>query len=204
MEKYELTRSKEETLLYLILHAPGDKSEPIKGSAWLHEITRYLSDAETDRVLAPGFVFFIPSLQAIVDRGIDSGMMREGAGGSLLLTEEGLRVARDLWARTPPSECLRVSSAKEFFNDLEYGELYAFAHTDFDTNPPTYRGSDLGRVDAAVGMISRQKVSVSVAVAISGLSEDDFFKELDARGVHAYSIDKSEFDASLARIESVT
>ena len=201
MEKHELAGSKE-TLLYLILHAPGDKSEPIKGSAWLHEIARDLSEAGTDSVLAPGFVFFSPSLQAIVDRGIRSGTMREGPGGSLRLTGDGLRVARDLWDRTPPSERLRVSSAKEFFNDLEYGELYAYAHTDLYTNPPTYRGSDLGRVNIAVGLVRRRKVSVSVAVAISGLSEDGFFKELKARGIHAYSIDKAEFDAALARVES--
>lgn len=207
MEKYELARSKEETRLYMILHAPGDKSEPVTGSAWLHEMARNLSDAGTDRCLdAPGFVFFSPSLQAIVDRGIASGMMRQdGARGSLHLTGDGLRVARDLWARAPPSERLHVSSAKEFFNDMTYAELCAFARAEFPDANPAIRGElDSERTDAAVSLLGRQKVSVSKAVAISGLSESDFFKELEARGVSAYSIDKSEFDASLARIEGAT
>lgn len=204
MEKYQLARTKEETRLYLILHAPGNKSEPVTGSAWLHEISRVLS-ARTGRDLASGFMHPISTLQAIIDEGIASDMiLQKGRDGPLRLTRDGLRVAHDLWTRTPPSERLRVSSAKEFFNDMTYGELRAYAHADLDADPDAGACFDQERVDAAVSLFRRLKVSVSRAVTISGLSEDDFFKELKARDIPPYAVDKSKFDASLARIASVT
>ena len=204
MEEYQSARTKEETRLYLILHAPGNKSEQVTGSAWLHEISRVLSDAGTDRDLASGFMLS-PTLKAIIDEGIASGMMlQEGGDGPLRLSRDGLRVAHDLWTRTPPSERLRVSSAKEFFNDMTYDELRAYARADSDADPDTDVCFDQERVDAAVSLFRRLKVSVSRAVTISGLSEDDFFKELKARDIPPYAVDKSKSDASLARIESVT
>ena len=178
MKEYQSARTKEETRLYLILRAPGNKSEPVTGSAWLHDIFRVLSDAGTDRDLASGFMLS-PTLKAIMDEGIASGMMlQEGGDGPLRLSRDGLRVARDLWTRTPQSERLRVSSAKEFFNDMTYGELCAHARADSDADPDAGARFDQERVDAAVSMFRRLKVSVSRAVTISGLSEGDFFKEL--------------------------
>lgn len=205
MEKYQLARTKEETRLYLILHAPGNKSEAVTGSAWLREISRVLYDARTDRDLASGFMHLSSTLKAIIDKGIASGMiLQEGSDGSLRLTHDGLRVAHDLWTQTPPSERSRVSSAKEFFNDMTYGELRAYAGADLDADPDAGACFDQERVDAAVSLFQRLKVSVSRAVTISGLSEGDFFKELKARDIPPYAIDKSKFDASLARIASVT
>ena len=57
MEKYcELTGSKEEQSLFLILYAPGDANEPVKGRAWLHEMAHEVMRNRRD--LAFGAQYF--------------------------------------------------------------------------------------------------------------------------------------------------
>ena len=204
----------EEKYLYLLLYAPGytDKfNETIHGNTWLHKLMHTISKSipkinyEFDEY---NFGAFSPSLQTIQIQNKSSGIIEQSFGdGPLQLSPRGTRIAKKLWFESDDKERQLISEVKKFLNEMRYWEVIAFSYS---TYPETTSHSEIKpqfiktRMIAAINLFKRHKISLSKAASIAGLSIEKFEKELLARQINPYELNKENYEKSLKIIESIT
>jgi len=174
----------------VILYALGTLGyQPLRSKTKLEKLLFLLSNVFKD---LKGLLRFEPYLlgpySQIVDDSLED-LMRYGlvdeCGNSYFLTEKGKKIYDRL---TPEKELLEVlEDFKQFLNDLPDDELLAFIYVTY----PEYKAESAkwnylqnNRVEIALSLLKKQKVSFNKAVEISGLSANGFLGVLQKRGVH--------------------
>ncbi|NIP62206.1 MAG: hypothetical protein GWN01_16195 [Nitrosopumilaceae archaeon] len=204
----------EEKYLYLILFAPGYTkkfNEPIRGNTWLQKQVHVLSKTiknlgyEFDE---HNFGAFSAPLGIVQIQNKSSGLIEQPPeDGPIRLTEKGLNAAKKIWQKTSFNERNVISQIKEFFNDMNYWELISFSYSTF---PETTLKSEIRtdfqkhRINAAINLFKRKKLSLSKAIKVAGISEEEFVKLLKKRGISPYSLDEETYKKSLDIIEGIT
>ena len=198
-----------EKLLRLLLYAPGHTSafnERVAGRTWMQKQMYMVQDS----VPGASFAFephrygaYSPELHAMQQELVGSGIIEEADSRphSMRLTPEGVRGSRPLWGEASGTVRDALSETKEFTNDMSFDELIADSYSTFPDM--TDRSEILGdfestRVEAACGLLSRDKVTLQKAVEISGLGHDDFLLRLDERGIPAFIADESSLEEQIA------
>ena len=108
------------------------------------------------------------------------------------LTQDGLVLARDLWEKASDDLKKLVTDTKKLFNNMTKDELLSYIYSSY---PEWTENSDIReqvekkRIDAAVSLFSKEKVSLGRAAAIAGLTVLMFTSVLQERRVpiHSYS-----------------
>ena len=206
--------SEEEKYFYLLLYSPGfsDKvNEQMKGNTWLQKQLHVISLLHNEL----GYEFdkhyfgtFSPVLQIIQEQNLQSGLIQQPTEkGPIWLSETGLKEAKKLWGKTKNSEKQIIQQVKKFLNDMKYWELIAYSYSSF---PETTENSEIWlefqktRMDSAISLFKKNKISLKKAVSIAGMEIEEFEKLLQEKNIPAYSIKKDDFERSLEYLENIT
>ena len=119
----------------------------------------------------------------------ESGLvcMPDGDGWPIHLTKAGLATAKS--QKYDTGVCEALVSMREFLGGMSYGEMIAFTYTKY---PEMKERSEIlgyyeeNRAQAAVSLHQQGKVSLSLAVEISGMPPEEFEDMLDDNGMPLY------------------
>lgn len=104
--------------------------------------------------------------------------------GGYKLTQKGMSVFKHL---NPKKEIIAVlSDFKDFLHDLSDDELLAFiyfSYPNFTQESARFKEIERSRVELAISLFSKEKISYSKALEISGKNATEFDNVLKKRGV---------------------
>lgn len=206
--------SPEEKYYYLLLYSPGSKgvlNEPVRGNTWLQKEMFLL--AKNLRNLHPEFDehhfgAFSPVLDILTKQNTLSDLVSQSNNkGHLSLTPKGVEFASKLWNSASKYEKEIVIEIKSFLNDLDLWELISFSYSTF---PETVERSDIiekfqqTRVESAISLFMKKKISLEKAASISGKTIQDFMRLLKKRNIPIFETDETEFKDGLRHLENNT
>jgi predicted HTH domain antitoxin len=119
------------------------------------------------------------------------------------LTAQGLALARDCWEKASSDLRKLVLDTKKLFNNMTKDELLAYIYF---TYPEWTENSDIReqvegkRIDAAVSLFSKGKVSLGKAAAIAGHTVQTFMVVLQERGVPIRSYSDEDLREELSGV----
>ncbi len=123
------------------------------------------------------------TLENILDDLIKLGLVVK-KGVKYELTEKGKKLYAHL---KPKKELIKViEDFKEFLNDLPDDEILAFVYVtypDYISESAKWDELKKDRVEIAISLLKKEKVSFGKAVEISGLTSQKFEKILEERGI---------------------
>lgn len=171
----------------LALLGLGDEPE-VRGDLHLQK-EMYLLSRQLDALAAA--CNFNPYLKGPYSEDVDaalsdlriSGLVDEGRGGRIRLTDEGRALFDDLRAEIPDDVKDRIEESKDFFDDMTDDELLVFIYSvypDMATESVVRERVMNKRVPLAKKLYLREKVSLERAAQLAGLKITEFRRELQA------------------------
>jgi predicted HTH domain antitoxin len=177
-------------ILYL-LYAQG--KEPVKGKLWLHKELFLVSKNDPDLDYEADFsahlmgpysedldeaLSQLESIKVIDFLGKDSGPIR--------LSPLGVEIAKEVAKNIPEKIKVIIDEMKSFVNDMTERELLAYIYFSFpDMTRESVKLEEIAkdRLDLAIKLYSKEKVSLEKASNIAGLPVKDFINELKKKGI---------------------
>ena len=203
-----------EAYLYLLMYAPGnavDCNESIPGAAWLQKEMRLLMTT------VPGLELeftggrlgaYCRDLDDMRTRGVELGYITQLGRESdpFWLSERGLGVGRRLWDGADEDTKREVSDLKRLVNDMSYDEMVAFSCSVFPdaANSEIMGQFDRTRMDAAVSLFRKGKISLERAAHVAGLPRGELVPILEGRGIPAYAARSGGMLAHVRELEAIT
>ncbi|NPA63331.1 MAG: hypothetical protein GXN95_07285 [Methanococci archaeon] len=173
----------------IILYALGAlNNTPLNSKIKLHKLLFLVSNVfpQLNKLLEFEEHFLGPyseKINYILDDLISLGLV-EKKGGKYKLTEKGMEIYKRLKPKPELKEVLE--DFKEFIHDLTDDEILAFIYVSY----PKYTKESIKwdelkkrRVDLAISLLKKQKVSFGKAAQIAGLSPIEFEELLLKRGI---------------------
>lgn len=174
----------------VILYALGALDyQPLRSKTKLEKLLFLLSNVFKDlKGLLRFEPYFLGPYSQIVDDSLEDliryGLVDE-SNNTYFLTEKGKLIYDRL---TPKEELLEVlGDFKQFLNDIPDDEVLAFIYVtypEYTTESAKWNKLKTKRVEIALSLLQKQKVSFNKAVEISGLTANSFLGVLHNRGVH--------------------
>lgn len=204
----------EEKYFLMLLYAPdknGKFGAPIRGSLWLQkemfllsknfdELTELYFD---DHQYGP----YSPTVEAMQRLFTNSDIIQQPIEqGPIVPTLRGKDIAAKLWRNSLEQISKIVAGVKQLLNDLSPWEVIALIYTSY---PETTVNSDVveqynkKRLDSAVSLFRKKKVSLEKAAQIGGKSLEEFLPILKKRKIPAFEVDKARFEEDLSFIENI-
>ena len=191
-------------LLQMFLYTPVEGSEPnvpVPNRSHLH---KQLFHAAID-VPGIGTRFeggrhgpFSKELAAAEDGAVSEGTVeRSGADGlgEMRLTEAGIKVAEELWSRPKEIAGIILPAIKEHMNDMSYIELvssiYA-SHPEIAKNAEDLELYKKYRVEAAVSLVIKRKITVARGSEIAGMPQADFTDMLYENKIYVFAPEEED------------
>jgi predicted HTH domain antitoxin len=204
----------EEKFLLLLMYAPnrqGKLGTGLRGNLWLQKdmfllskATPELKDLKFDEHL---FGPYSPAVQAMKTQHLNSRTLHQRfENGPMVLTDKGMNIARQVWAKASEYEKNLVTKVKQFLNEMDTWEMISFIYSSY---PETTINSDVvdqyqkKRVDAALSLYRRKMVSLERASNIAGKSLEDFEKLLRSKGIARPNSEGSDITEELRQLERI-
>ncbi|MCJ7430139.1 UPF0175 family protein [Candidatus Bathyarchaeota archaeon] len=175
-----------------ILLIGANSFQPIRGKLWFQKelflIARNIGELAEEADFESDF---IGPYSEIADEELDQ-LKREGivSKEKVELTPLGRDVANRLRVQSPPAILKLVSEMKRFLNNLTKEELLGFiyySYPEMRVDSVEFAEIDKNRVQIAISLFGKRKVSLGKAALIAGMSQDDFISELKATGVRVFA-----------------
>lgn len=175
-----------------ILLIGANSFQPVRGKLWYQKELFLI--AQNIRKLAEEADFesdFIGPYSEIADEELDQ-LKREGivSKEKVELTPLGRDVANRLQGQTPPQILELISEMKRFLNNLTKEELLGFIYYSYPKmriESVEFAEIDKNRVQIAISLFGKRKVSLGKAAQIAGMSQADFISELKAIGIRVFA-----------------
>jgi predicted HTH domain antitoxin len=178
------------TQKYTVLLLGANNTEPITGKVWFQKELFLISqnlprlEEETEfegSLLGP----FSENANAELDRLQIEGLAT--LDGKIKLTPKGIEAADRLKLKASKETLELVSDMKSFINDLTEDEMLAYVY--FSYPDMTLESIELDRIrerriELAMSLYRKRKVSIGKASLIAGLSQEDFIRKAQANGKH--------------------
>jgi predicted HTH domain antitoxin len=202
----------EEKYFLMLLYAPdksGKFGAPIRGSLWLQK-EMFLLSKNFDELRELHFDDhhygpYSPTVEAIQKLFTNSDIVQQPIEqGPIVPTSRGKDIAAKLWHNSQISRI--VSGVKQLLNDLSPWEIIALIYASY---PETTVNSDLveqynrKRLDSAIRLFKKKKVSLEKAAQIGGKTLEEFLHILKKRKIPAVEIDKARLEKDLSSIENI-
>jgi hypothetical protein len=175
-----------------ILLIGANSFQPIRGKLWFQKelflVARNIGELAEEADFESDF---IGPYSEIADEELDQ-LKREGivSKEKVELTPLGRDVANRLRVQSPPAILKLVSEMKRFLNNLTKEELLGFiyySYPEMRVDSVEFAEIDKNRVQIAISLFGKRKVSLGKAALIAGMSQDDFISELKATGVRVFA-----------------
>lgn len=195
-----------ERYLLLLLYAPGPRgvqSEPIRGSLWLQKELFLVSrnvEALVEEFEAYRLGPFSEAMEEYESQLEISGYVESTTSG-LGLTARGKTIAKEIWESADEKDRMLVQDAKSLLNDLTRDELLVLIYSNFEelTVNSDIRGEIAQkRVEVAVSLFSKRKVTLERAAKIAKMPLPRFMSLLKAKGIRAVEITGDELKEELS------
>jgi len=167
-----------ELLLLAVLYV--DNAKPINGKVFLQKII-FVLDRNIEEIKARFDGYYIgpysEDLEIALEQFTSSGYIIIGKHNKIFLSEKGLNLAQEVISRISKERLDIISDIKKFFNDLTQHELIAIIYSTF---PEYAEKSDIKKeyasykMDAAISLYKKGKISLSKAAEIAGMKIEDF------------------------------
>ena len=194
-----------ERYLLLLLYAPGPRGiqgEPIRGDLWLQKelflvsrnVEPLLEEFEAYR-LGP----FSESVEEYKSQLEISGYVELTPSG-ITLTTKGKPIAQGVWESADDDDRRLVQEAKSLLNDLSRDELLALIYSTFEeltVNSDIKEEIAHKRVEAALSLFRKQKVTLERAAKIAQMPLPRFMNLLKRKGIRAVEITADELKEEL-------
>jgi predicted HTH domain antitoxin/uncharacterized protein YwgA len=175
-----------------ILLIGANSFQPVKGKLWFQK--ELFLVAQNIKELAEEADFesdFIGPYSEIADEELEQ-LRREGIvfKEKIELTPNGRNVANRLQEQVPPAILKLVSEMKRFLNDLTKEELLGFIYYSYPKmriDSVEFAEIDKNRVQIALVLFRKQKVSLGKAALIAGICQADFISELKANDIKIFA-----------------
>ncbi|RLI96980.1 MAG: hypothetical protein DRP00_04630 [Candidatus Aenigmatarchaeota archaeon] len=189
--------SEAEKYVLMLLYA---KKRGVKGSLWfqkeMFELSKSFEElAEELDFSAYSYGPWSESLLEVKDMLENSGLIVQREDRMLVLTKEGEEIARTLWCRADEKTRALIIETKSFLEDLEWDELLLYIYV---TSPGMadksvkYRDVISRRIDIALKMFLKGKVSMEMAAKLAGLPVIEFRKLAIAKGAKPFIASESD------------
>jgi uncharacterized protein YwgA len=175
-----------------ILLIGANSFQPIKGRLWFQKELFLIAQNVGELAEEADFESdFIGPYSEIADEELDQ-LRREGivSKGKVELTPLGRDVANRLREQSPPAILRQISDMKRFLNNLTKEELLGFiyySYPEMRVDSVEFAEIDKNRVQIAISLFGKRKVSLGKAALIAGMSQDDFISELKATGIRVFA-----------------
>ena len=141
---------------------------------------------------------FSKELAAAEDEAVSEGTVERSSAdglGEMRLTEAGIKVAEELWSRPKEIAGIILPAIKEHMNDMSYIELvsstYA-SHPEIAENAEDLELYKKYRVEAAVSLIIRRKITVSRGSEISDMYHGDLMDMLYENKIYVFAPEEED------------
>jgi hypothetical protein len=181
------------TQKYSILLLSANRNQPITGKVWFQKelflISQNISRLEDETE-------FEGSLLGPYSENADAELEQlriEGLAeldGKIRLTAEGQEVSKSLETRASKETKEIISEMKSFLNDLSEDELLGFIYFSYPNmviESIKFEEIKRKRVEIAISLYRKRKVSLGKAALIAGLNQEDFIKKAQANSVTVFS-----------------
>jgi len=164
-----------EDLILIVLYAANGKS---KGKLWLQKEIFELSklcEIEELEFKAYDYGPYSESIQNYIDSLQNSEYIKD-----LELTENGKKIASELWNNINNEEKTLIKEIVNFFESLEKDELLLYIYV---KSPAMAEKSEVkdkilkNRVKIALDMLKNEKISIGLAAKLAGLNIEEIKKE---------------------------
>jgi predicted HTH domain antitoxin len=181
------------TQKYIILLLSANNNEPIIGKVWFQKelflisqnLPRLEEEAEFEGSLLGPF-------SENANAELDQLQIEDLAAldGKIRLTPKGIEAADRLKLKASKETLELVSDMKSFINDLTEDEMLAyvyFSYPDMTLESIILERIRKKRVEIAVSLYRKRKVSIGKAAFIAGVSQEDFIRKAQESGISVFS-----------------
>lgn len=185
-----------EKYILMLLYAAKGK---IRGKLWLQkemfELSKSFKElAEELDFNAYSYGPYSEALDEYLDMLVNSGLVEiedTGKAQVLKLSDRGFELAKNIWSKEGDEKEI-VKEVSDFLEGLEKDELLLYIYV---TSPPEMsEKSDIKeeilrrRVDTALKMLEKGKISLSLAAKISGLTVNELIEKAIKRKIKLFDI----------------
>ena len=188
-------------LLQMFLYAPVEGSGfnvPVPNRSHLHkQLFRASRRIPGTRFKGGRYGPFSKDLAAAEDGAVLEGTVKssDNGRGEIRLTEAGIKVAKGLWSRPKEIAGIILPAIKEHMNDMSYIELvssiYA-SHPEMAKNAEDLELYKKYRVEAAVSLFIKRKISSERGSEIAGMHISDFTDMLYKNDIYALATEEDK------------
>ncbi|MDA7953144.1 MAG: UPF0175 family protein [Nitrosopumilus sp.] len=188
-------------LLLMFLHAPvGDSGSnvPVPNRSHLHkQLFRASRRIPGIRFEGGRYGPFSGELAAAEDEAVSEGTVKSSADGrgEIRLTEAGIKAAEELWSRPKEKAKIVLYAIKELMNDMSYIELVSSiytSHPEMAENAGDLELYKKYRVEAAISLVIRRKITVARGSEIAGMAQADFTDMLYENKIYVFAPEEDD------------
>ncbi|MBI3860246.1 MAG: UPF0175 family protein [Thaumarchaeota archaeon] len=193
----------------MLLYAPdarGKLAQPLPGRTWcqkeLFVVSKHVPELGESADYAPYIMgSYSEVVEEIQDQFFISGFT-EMVDGAIKLSLEGRKMAEATWISADARERQVVSNVKTLLNDLSYLELLGLVYTEYPDSAiksEMVAAVDSRRLEIAINLFRKGKVSLVKAATIASLSTQEFSGILKVKGIDLAEVEENTIlnDAAL-------
>ncbi|MDA7943879.1 MAG: UPF0175 family protein [Nitrosopumilus sp.] len=189
-------------LLQMFLYAPVEGSGfnvPVPNRSHLHkQIFRASRRIPGTRFEGGRHGPFSKELAAAEDEAVSEGTVERNSSdglGEMSLTEAGIKAAEELWSRPKEKATTVLCAIKELMNDMSYIELVSSIYTSDPEMAQNAGDQELYkkyRVEAAVSLVIKRKITVARGSEIAGMPQADFTDMLYENKIYVFAPEEED------------
>lgn len=195
-----------EKYLFLLLYSEGgskQKAEPVRGDTWLQkEMFLIFRNVQTPReeFEADYYGPFSETVDEYAEQLEISGYITRSASG-LKLTPKGEQIASEMWQDESEKNQQIIRDVKTFLNDMTIDELLVFIYSTYEKFAEQSEIKDeveRKRIDVAISLFRKHKISLKRAANIAKLSLQEFIALLQSKKIPIYEYTDEELREELS------
>lgn len=199
-----------ERYLLLLLRAPGSggkQGEPVKGNLWLQK-ELYLVSRNVKQLTEDFEAYRLGPFSEAVEEyesQLRVSHFIDVTPAGIKLTSKGQEIAEGIWNQASKDDQALVSQVKSLLNDLSRDELLVLVYSTFEestVNSDIKADIEAKRMEAAVSLFRKRKVTLERAAEIAKMSLPQFMRLLKSRNIPAIEVTSEEIKEELLSASS--
>ena len=202
-----------EKYFLMLLYAPDSTerfTQPIRGKTWYQKqmflLSKLVKELEEESEYNAHIMgSYSEIVEEVADQFYISGYT-EKVGESIKLSFDGRKLAEGVWKKANDADRRYVTNVKMLLNDLSYYELLGLIYTQYPesaVNSEKQKEVDMRRLDIAISLLKKDKVSLETASKIANMKTDDLLKTLRKKGIDIAELETRSILQDKSLIEEI-